>query len=239
MSLSNPWASTSRSSATPCGMLASSSSAWRCSALRGVFRGGTAMHAELCESFADAGHVADIGLKNKSKRTISVKSTWRESEPTHWAKKFARSVRAAVIPRDAPAPQTFLPTWRRSASVHPTSRSILLRLPKRGLREGQRRALDIGQSILRALQNLVKRAGQAKREREEREQKEREEFEKLKGSQLARDAGSAFFLAFLFRRLSFVRPRRRLSLLRVNGGSRRRRTRPTSAGPTPSRPRAR
>jgi len=126
-------------------------------------------------------------------------------------KKFARSVRAAVIPRDAPAPQTFLPTWRRSASVHPTSRSILLRLPKRGLREGQRRALDIGQSILRALQNLVKRAGQAKREREEREQKEREEFEKLKGSQLARDAGSAFFLAFLFRRLSFVRPRRRLS----------------------------
>jgi hypothetical protein len=39
MLLSNPWTSTSSSSVAPCGSLASSSSAWRCSGLRRCFRG--------------------------------------------------------------------------------------------------------------------------------------------------------------------------------------------------------
>lgn len=46
----------------------------------------------------------------------------------------------AVTRRDAPAPRTTLPMWRRSASVHPTSRSTLLRLPKRALRRAMARA---------------------------------------------------------------------------------------------------
>jgi hypothetical protein len=46
---SNPWARTSRSSVMPCGKLASSASAWRCSLTRLGFHGGTAIRAELTE----------------------------------------------------------------------------------------------------------------------------------------------------------------------------------------------
>jgi hypothetical protein len=72
---SNPCTSASWSSVTPCRTLSSSASAWRCSLLRLGSRGGTAIRAELTESFAANGRRGDTKLKNRTERAISLSST--------------------------------------------------------------------------------------------------------------------------------------------------------------------
>jgi hypothetical protein len=59
---------------TPYGMLASSTSASRCSSLRFGSRGGDVIRAELTESFADDSRLADTKLKNRTERAISLSS---------------------------------------------------------------------------------------------------------------------------------------------------------------------
>ncbi len=66
MARSNPWARPSRSSVMPCGKLASSASAWRCSLPRLGSRGGTAIRAELTESFAADGYLGDLRYKRRA-----------------------------------------------------------------------------------------------------------------------------------------------------------------------------
>jgi hypothetical protein len=67
---SNPWARTSSSAVTPCGKLASSASAWRCSLLRLGSPGDAVIRTAVSESLGGDGRVADTGLKNRRKCAI-------------------------------------------------------------------------------------------------------------------------------------------------------------------------
>ncbi len=97
---STSWLSTSRSSMMPCGMLASSASARRCSMPRLGSRGGSAISGEVFESFADDRRAVNTGLKNRSERVASVQSPLRWCEPTP-EQKLPTVFVPAVTARDA------------------------------------------------------------------------------------------------------------------------------------------
>jgi hypothetical protein len=75
MGRSNP--TTSRSPVTPYGMVASSTSASRCSLLRLGSLGGVAIGAELTESSPDDCRAPDTKLKNRTERAISLSNAFR------------------------------------------------------------------------------------------------------------------------------------------------------------------